>query len=93
MGKMEITLHAFLILAATVSAVITEKSLSLLRIKSQPVTSHYRSIKNAHLLVCFDVCSLELSTKPEQLQVMCTGHKARFIFLYNIHSKLFYSDK
>jgi len=36
--EVEILLEIFLILAATTSAVVTEKSLSLLGIKSQPVT-------------------------------------------------------
>jgi len=58
-GEVEILLEIFLILAATTSAVVTEKSLSLLGIKSQPVSCHCHSINNAHLLVCFDVPSLE----------------------------------
>jgi len=57
-GEVEILLEIFLILAATTSAV-TEKSLSLLGIKSQPITCHCHSINNAHLLVYFDVPSLE----------------------------------
>jgi hypothetical protein len=61
--EVEILLEIFLILAAKTSAVVTEKSLSLLGIKSQSVTCHCHSINNAHLLVCFYVPSLESSIK------------------------------
>jgi hypothetical protein len=62
-GEVEILLEMFLILAATTSAAVTEKSLSLLGIKSQPITCHCHSINNAHLLVYFDEPSLESSMK------------------------------
>jgi len=58
-GEVEILLEIFLSLAVITSAVVTEKSLSLLGIKSQPVTCHCHSINSAHLLVCFDVPFLE----------------------------------
>lgn len=62
-GEVEILLEIFLILAATTSAV-TEKSLSLLGIKSY----HCHSINNAHLLVYFDVPSLESSLKTGKIR-------------------------
>jgi len=66
-GEVEILLEIFLILAATTNAFVTEKSLSLLGIKSQPVICHCHSINNAHLSVCFDVPSLESLMKTRKV--------------------------
>lgn len=81
-GEVEIMTETFLTIAATTSAVVIEKSLSLLGIKSQPVTCLCLSINNAHLLVCFDMPSFESSVKTSK--VISNVYWALSVFYFSL---------